>query len=194
MLATIQKGEAASRRDLRAQLVVERLTGIPQDDGYINAAMQRGIDKEADALAAYEAFSGCLVQRAGFLAHGELAAGVSLDGYVGDFHGIVEVKCPKSATHLNALRSRAVPTEYAPQVLHGLWMTGASWCDWVSFDDRFPERLQLLIVRVVRNQFEVMAYERTVLTFLESVDREYQEAVGLSVSSALVPAQMHAVT
>jgi hypothetical protein len=60
MLATIKSGEAAARRDLRTQLVVERLTGQPQEDAYVNAAMQWGIDHEAEAFAAYEAESGNL--------------------------------------------------------------------------------------------------------------------------------------
>ena len=48
LLATLKRGgEAAARRQLRAQLVVERLTGAPQDDVYVTAALQRGIDAGA---------------------------------------------------------------------------------------------------------------------------------------------------
>ena len=73
---------------------------------------------------------------------------------------------------------------YKPQVLHNLWMSGAQWCDWVSFDDRFPVPLQLVVVRVPRVDFEVMTYERTVRAFLDEVEREYQEALQLGAMTA----------
>src|SRR6185295_6009416 len=82
MMATIKSGEAASRRDLRLQLVLERLTGTVQDDGYVSADMRRGIAREPAALAAYEVATGHLVQTTGFLQHDTLPAGCSLDGHV----------------------------------------------------------------------------------------------------------------
>src|SRR5690348_5803085 len=100
MLATIKSGEAAARRDLRLQLVCERLTGAAQEDPFVNAAMLRGIECEPLAFAAYEARTGLLAQRTGFLAHTSIMAGCSLDGHIGQFDGLLEVKCPKSATHL----------------------------------------------------------------------------------------------
>ena len=103
------------------------MTGIPQDDdnGFVNAAMQRGIDMEGAAIEAYEAATGALVRRTGFISHDELAAGCSLDGDIDDCTGILEVKCPKSATHLATVRSGAVPSSYLPQITHNLWVTGA---------------------------------------------------------------------
>src|SRR5512139_3251443 len=123
MLATIRTGEAAARRDLRLQLVCERLTHVSQENGYINADMQWGIDHEDEARATYEGERGVLVRQTGFLSHAELEAGASLDGDVDDFAGIVEIKCPKSATHLRYLRAGVVPAEYlGGQVTHNLWL------------------------------------------------------------------------
>ena len=185
MLATIKSGEAAARRDLRAQLVVERLTGQSQEDGYINAVMQRGIDLEPDAFAAYEAHSGHLVRRTGFLSHPTLMVGCSLDGDVDDFAGIVEVKCPKSATHLEYLKSgRVVPSRHVPQITHNLWITGAQWCDFVSYDDRFPPELQLWVVRVPRDEAAIKSYELAVSLFLSEVDREVATVRGLMPTAA----------
>jgi putative phage-type endonuclease len=138
MLSTIKTGEAAARRDLRMQLVCERLTNTLQEDAFINAAMQRGIDCEPLAFNAYEARTGNVAVRTGFLAHDDYLIGCSLDGHVGNFAGIVEMKCPKSATHLRYLRANVVPSDYLPQITHNLWVTGAEWCDFLSFDDRFP--------------------------------------------------------
>lgn len=172
MLATIKSGEAAARRDLRTQLVVERLTGQPQEDTFVNAAMQWGIEHEADAFAAYEAQSGNLVRRTGFLTHTDHLVGCSLDGDVDDFAGIVEIKCPKSATHLGYLRANAVPPNHLPQIQHNLWVTGAQWCDFVSYDPRFPEHLRLFVQRVPRVEIDIVAYEKCALKFLAEVDAE----------------------
>jgi hypothetical protein len=179
MLATIKSGEAAARRDLRARLVVERLTGQPQEDGYTNAVMQRGIDLEPAAFAAYEAHTGRMARRTGFLTHDSLMAGCSLDGDVDNFAGIVEMKCPKSATHLGYLRSGVVPANHLPQILHNLWISGAQWCDFVSFDDRFPEGLQFFCVRVPRVEIDVLAYAKCAEKFLAEVNEELDSVRGL---------------
>ena len=178
MMATIKTGEAAARRDLRVQLVVERLTGQPQDDGYINAAMQRGIDKEADAFAAYEALTGNLARPVGFVAHDTLRAGCSPDGLVGD-DGLLELKCPKSATHLAYLRAKTLPKDYLYQLQHAMWITGARWADFLSFDDRFPSELQVFHVRVTRNETDIAAYEVMARAFLSEVERELEAVQAL---------------
>ncbi len=185
MLATIKTGEAAARRDLRLQIVCERLTGQSQDDVFINKEMQRGIDREADARAAYEAATGLLVQPVGFIAHPELPTGASPDGEIGNFTGLVELKCPKSSTHLSYLRSRTVPKDYLAQIQHQLWLTGAQWCDFASFDDRFPPALQLFITRVTRDQVDLKAYELLVRMFLAEVDREYESVAQLAQMAAV---------
>ena len=172
MLATVKTGEAAARRDLRIQLVVERLTATRQDDGFVNAAMQRGIDCEPLAYAAYQALTGEIAERTGFLSHNTRMVGCSLDGHVGDFDGILEVKCPNSATHLTYLRSQKVPNAYLPQITHNLWVTGAAWCDFLSFDDRFGPALAIFLVRVARSEVDIDAYEQAALAFLEEVAAE----------------------
>jgi hypothetical protein len=172
MLATIKSGEAAARRDYRMQLVCERVTGQPQDEGFVNAAMQRGIDLEARAFAAYEAVTGQMAQQTGFLEHPSLMAGCSLDGHLGQFEGLLSLKCPKSATHLSYLRAGVMPPQYLPQMLHELWITGAQYYDFLSFDDRFPPELQVFYVRVPRNDQVVQEYETKALQFLAEVDKE----------------------
>jgi predicted phage-related endonuclease len=170
MLSAIKSGEAAARRDLRTRLVCERLTGLPQEDAYTNAAMQRGIDCEPLALAAYEAQSGHLVQATGFLSSPDLMIGCSLDGHVGNFVGIVEAKCPKSSTHLRYLHTGGVPAEYLPQIRHNLCVTGAEWCDFVSWDDRFPAHLETFIARVYAKDLDIAGYEKKARAFLAEVD------------------------
>lgn len=180
MLAKVKSGEAAARRDLRTQLVCERLTGAPQDDPYVNGAMLRGIDCEPQAFAAYEALTGQMAVRTGFLSHTSVMAGCSLDGHIGDFEGILELKCPKSATHLSYLRSGQVPANYLPQITHNLWISGAAYCDFLSFDDRFPAPLQTFYRRVMREDVDVLAYELAATLFLSEVEKEAQSVRSLA--------------
>jgi hypothetical protein len=179
MLATIKTGEAAARRDLRVQLVCERLTQSVQEDGFINAAMAWGIDQEPAAFAAYEALTGLVAQRTGFLSHDALMVGCSLDGHVGDFEGICEFKCPKSATHLKYLRGKILPMDYLPQIRHNLWVSGAKWADFMSYDPRFPAHLQTFLVRVEASTLDLAAYQRAVESFLAEVDAEVEAVRGL---------------
>jgi len=175
VLATIKSGEAAARRDYRLQLTTERLTGQPQDDTFVNAAMQWGIDQEANAFAAYEAQQGVMVRRTGFLACSDRMIGCSLDGDVDDFTGLVELKCPKSATHLKYLKAGVVPSEHLPQIVHNLLVTNAQWCDFVSYDPRFPPALQLFVVRVNRDGAQLASYELALSLFLNEVERDVNE-------------------
>lgn len=170
MLATIKSGEAAARRNLRVRLVLERLTGVSQDDTFQTRDMARGIELEPAAIAAYEAETGEFVRRVGFLQHHALMAGCSLDGLVAG-GGILEIKCPRSANHLEYLRGE-VPLEYVHQCQHNLWLSGADWCDFVSYDPRFPAGLQLKITRLTMTDQQRRAYELLVRLFLTEVDKE----------------------
>lgn len=172
MTATIQKGEAAARKNLRTQLVLERLTGVSQESGFVNQAMQQGVEREPDALLWYEAETGQLVQRTGFIEHDTLAAGASLDGHVGELEGVVECKCPIASTHLEFLETGKIPGAYLDQITHQLWITGAAWCDYVSFHPDFPEGLRLKILRVQRDERAIAAYAEKAAAFLAEVDQK----------------------
>jgi predicted phage-related endonuclease len=164
-------GEPAVRRDLRVQLAIETLTGKPvQNDVYVSAAMQRGIDLEGKARDAYEAATGNIVRQTGFVTHPVLQGiGCSLDGDIRNFEGILEIKCPKSATMVGYWTEGGLPTEYVPQVMHNMLVTGAAWCDFAAYDDRMPEGLEFFMVRVTREQLQLDEYEAKVLAFIREV-------------------------
>jgi predicted phage-related endonuclease len=184
MLATISKGEAAARRNLRARLALERVTGKTLERDFQSQAMKDGVDREADALAEYEVLTGRLVVRTGFLKHNELMAGASLDGALDDFSGIVEAKSPLHATHLEYLRTGRVPLDYMRQLTHQLWLTGAQWCDWFSFQPDFPPALRVKLVRVKREDVDLAAYELALRLFLSEVDAEHAEIAALAKAVA----------
>lgn len=174
------KGEAASRRNLRTQLVLERLTGKPQDSGFVSPDMERGTLLEPDAAAAYEAETGRLVSFVGFCAHDELLAGCSPDGLTED--GLIEIKAPKAATHLEYLRGE-LPAEYRLQILHSLWITGKAWGDFVSYHPDFPPELRLKITRVSAAHLDFKAHELNVRLFLSEVEQEVEAVRGLTAGA-----------
>lgn len=162
--------ESAYRKNYRSDLVVERLTG-QKDWTFTSSAMQWGIDNEPIAKDAYMSETGNEVTDAPFVEHPLLAAGASPDGYVGQ-DGLVEIKCPNTATHIETLMKRRVPFQYLAQVQGQMWITGRKWCDFVSFDPRLPVNAQLFILRVERDDDYITSLEDGITDFLEEVDKE----------------------
>jgi putative phage-type endonuclease len=160
--------DTQARKGYITQLVTERLTGQSQDF-YTNADMQRGIEVEPVARAAYQA-SNELVDEVGFIKHPTILwFGASPDGLVGS-DGLVEIKCPRSTTHLEYIQANKPPAKYIPQMLAQLSCTGRKWVDFVSFDNRFPEHLQLFVVRFQPSAEELEQFESKVKAFLSEVN------------------------
>lgn len=172
-MAKIKTGEAATRRKYRIQLATERLTGKPVT-GYINAAMQWGTQTEPEARMAYEAAKGVIVTETGFCKHPTIEfCGASPDGLVGS-DGLVEFKCPESTTHLEWMEAGKAPAEHIPQIQGQMWVLDRQWVDFVSYDPRFPEQLQLFIVRVHRDDNYIANLEKEIVDFLAGVDQMVQ--------------------
>lgn len=170
VMAVIKSGEAASRRNYRAKLVVERLTGKPVK-GFVTKAMEQGTEREPLARVAYEAETGNSVSEVGLCRHDTLECGASPDGLIGDKGGL-EIKCPELATHLEYLRLKTVPADYFWQVQGGLWITGREWWDFVSFNPDFPENLQLAVRRVQRDEDAIKRLSAEVARFMDEVRAE----------------------
>ena len=171
IIAKTKTGPAASRANYMAQLIAERLTGEVQES-YTNAAMQWGTEKEPDARAAYEFRSDVTVEQIGFVIHPTIAnSGASPDGLVVT-DGLVEIKCPNTATHIETLQGRSVPGKYVTQIQWQLACTGRNWCDYVSFDPRMPESMSLFISRVERDDRTIADLEAQVSEFLSELDRK----------------------
>ena len=174
MMARTKSGWGASRATYEAELVAERLTGIPAEH-YTNAAMQWGTDHEPQARAIYAFLAGVEVTEAGFVRHPTIRyAGCSPDGLVGT-DGLVEFKCPSTATHIATLRSGAVPDRYLKQMQFQMACTGRAWCDFVSFDPRMPTDLQMFTRRVPRDAEAIAEIEREVVAFLDGVENIISE-------------------
>lgn len=167
VLAKIKSGESASRKNYKMELVVQRLTN-KQGESFTNAAMEWGTEQEPFARMAYEAHTGTFVKEEGFVDHPTIEGfGCSPDGIVGE--GLIEIKCPNTANHIETVLENKVPSKYIPQMQCQMACTGAKWCDFVSFDPRVPEDLQLFVVRVERDQEYIDAMEVEVKQFLSEV-------------------------
>ncbi len=181
VIAKTKTGYSTSRENYMVELVLERLTGQRQES-FTNSAMQWGTDTEPLARAAYEAKTGEIVDETSMVEHPRIAmAGASPDGLInGD--GLLEIKCPNSATHIQTLRCKKPQSKYVTQMMWQMACTERQWCDFASFDPRMPAGLQLFVTRIHRDEKVINELEEEVFSFLIDVEKEvdflrnYQEA------------------
>lgn len=174
LMAKTKTGYGAGRANLMAQLIAEKLTGV-SDDSYTNAAMAWGTEHEAEARAAYVFHCGLPVAEVGFIDHPHVPdSGASPDGTVGD-DGLVEIKCPNTATHIDTLLSKAVPGKYVKQMLWQMACTGRKWADYCSYDPRMPANLSLFVKRVAFDAEAVKEMESEVVSFLAEMNVKIEQ-------------------
>lgn len=171
VIARTKTGYGASRANYAAELIAERLTNTTAPS-FTNAAMQWGTDQEPNARSAYEQATGVVVDLIGFVDHPEVAmSGASPDGLI-SVDGLVEIKCPNTATHLETLLGGKVPEKYNTQMQWQMACTGRAWCDFVSFDPRLPSSMSLFIRRVTRDVSMILDLETEVSLFLREIDEK----------------------
>lgn len=169
MMARTKSGWGATRANYAAQIVAERLTGTVSE-GFSSPAMRHGTETEPEARRAYEFFVDCDVQQTGFVPHPTIAmTGASPDGCVGT-DGMLELKCPNTATHIDTLLSGTIPDRYIKQMQWQMACCGRAWCDFASYDNRMPERMRLFVKRVPRDDEMIAMLEAEVTAFLAEVD------------------------
>lgn len=167
VIARTKTGWGASRANYAAELIAERLTGVAAE-GFTNAAMQWGTDQEPNARMAYEFMHDVTVEQIAFVIHPSIPdAGASPDGLVGE-SGLVEIKCPNTATHIDTLIKQEIPAKYVTQMMWQMACTGRQWCDFVSYDPRLPESMQLFVKRIERNDDMITDLEDAVRLFLDT--------------------------
>lgn len=165
VVAKTRNGWGASRANYMAQLVAERLTGA-RTEGFTSADMLWGIEKEPQAIAMYCFEQDAEVEPVDFIDHPTIdMSGASPDGCVVG-GGLIEVKCPKTATHIETLLTGTIDTRYILQMQWQMACTGAEWCDFASFDPRMPADLQLWVKRVERDGEKIAELEEQVRVFL----------------------------
>lgn len=169
VISKTKSGYSTSRANYMTELALERITGARQES-FTNAAMQWGTATEPLARAAYEAETGEIVDEVPMIDHQTIAmTGASPDGLVGSA-GLIEIKCPNSATHMETLLSGKPAGKYITQMMWQMACTKRQWCDFASFDPRFPQHLQLFVTRIARDDVTVKSLENEVSQFLKELD------------------------
>jgi putative phage-type endonuclease len=180
VMAKTKTGYSATRESYMTQLVCERLSG-QKAESFTNAAIQHGIDTEPLARSAYEAYADVMVEEVGFVQHPRIEmAGASPDGYVGLF-GCIEIKAPQTSTHIETLLTEAIPSKYYAQMQWQMACAQRQWCDYVSFDPRIRQDLQLFVKRVEFDAPYVATLEEEVIKFLKEVDEKVSKLNNLKV-------------
>ena len=170
ILAKTKSGASASRGNYLIELALQRVTKTIEES-YSNSAMEWGVATEPQARVAYEVSTGNFVDQIAFVNHPTIEGfGCSPDGLVGE--GLIEIKCPNSATHWSYIKANEPPQKYIIQMQAQMAVTGAKWCDFVSFDPRMPERSQLLIIRINRDEEFIAEMENDIKQFLNEVEVE----------------------
>jgi putative phage-type endonuclease len=173
VLAKTKTGVSASRGNYLIELALQRVTGVIEPS-FTNDAMQRGIDEEPRARAAYEVQSNNFVDQVAFIDHPTIKGfGCSPDGLI-DTDGIVEIKNPNSSTHWATIKANEIPNKYYIQMMAQLSCTGREWNDYVSFDSRFPDRSQLFVKRLHRDDKYIAEMESEIVKFLDEVNSEVE--------------------
>jgi putative phage-type endonuclease len=171
VIARTKTGWGASRANYLAELVAERLTGVPAES-YVNGAMIWGTEKEPEARFAYSFHANAEVVQVGFVPHPQIAmSGASPDGLIGD-DGLVELKCPNTATHIDTLLGQKVPEKYVTQMQWQMACTERAYCDFVSYDPRLPVEMRLFASRVERDDKAIAEMETIVAGFLAELDEK----------------------
>ncbi len=178
VVAKTKTGYGASRANYMAELIAERLTGAPAER-YTNAAMAWGTEKEPEARALYEFLTDAEITQVGFVPHPTISmSGASPDGLVSD-DGLVEIKCPNTATHIDTLLGQSIPAKYETQMQWQMACTGRQWCDFVSYDPRMPDSMRLFVKRVERDSLIIDDLSFDVSTFLVELDHKVENLLAL---------------
>lgn len=178
LMAKTKSGYSTSRANYMTELAIQLLTGVVEQ-GFNSTAMQWGTDNEGKARDAYSFFTGNTVEEIAFINHPTIKqAGASPDGLVGD-DGLVEIKCPNSNTHCATLLTGKIKNEYLLQMQWQMACSDREWCDFVSYDPRFPEELVIFIKRVARDDKLIAEITDEVTKFLTELNDKLAKLNGL---------------
>lgn len=167
-----KSGVSASRATYKGELVAERLSGFVSGSDFKSKAMEWGHEQEDKARDFYAFLRDVEPVKVGFVLHPTIEfAGASPDRLIGE-DGLLEIKCPNSATHIATLLGAPIDPDYAKQMQWQMACTGRRWCDFVSFDPRLPPDMQIHIQRVPRDPIQIAEFEQAARVFLAEVEED----------------------
>ena len=171
-----KSGVSATRANMLAKKLLERLTGVVAPT-YQSKAMLDGIEREADARAAYCSMYDVAVETIGLVAHPTIPwTHASPDG-VGE--RLVEIKCPEPAEHLRTLLTEKIDRDYLVQMQWQMACSGRARCDYVSYNPDFPAAMQLYVQPVDRDEAWIAELEAAARKFLAELDEKLASLVAI---------------
>lgn len=160
-----------TRQSYMYEIASEILTETPQEV-FTNQYMEWGTLTEPLAREHYSQIIGLEVSQVGFVEHNDFI-GCSPDGIVsGD--GLLEIKCPKTSTHIEYVLSGEFPSQYKSQVQGQLWVCQKNWCDFVSFDPRIKTKDKIFKIRVERDEQYIKMLDEEVSRFVFELENLIQ--------------------
>lgn len=167
--------KTAGYQDYALQLALERKTGLIEPEPFFSKEMKRGVEMESWGREIIEIDYGVCIRQTGFARHNTLMIGMSFDGDINDFESFVEIKMPKSKTHINYLRAKVLPSEYKPQVMHGHLVSSAKHSIFCSGDDRLGQGLDRFYHESNVNDLPMYEYQKALEKFLDQVENTTAE-------------------
>lgn len=166
--------------DLVYKLIAEIETEQSQEKDYVSQDMERGTEYEPFAADKYTDVTGIKTEKVGFIQCSTYPLlGFSPDRVVfkGDkIIGGVEIKCPKTSTHVKRIIQSKLPADHKEQVyLPFLICPDVQWWDFVSFDDRFRKK-PIFIHRTHRENIlgELNEMGEVVRKFFEKLEKKME--------------------
>ena len=150
----LKKMLANDNLSLIDELIAEEETGLTDDDDFVSEEMQRGIDLEPLAIQEYSNITGHEVDHPCLIQSDEWPIlMMSPDGYIGTT-GAVEIKCPKTKTHIKYIRQGKIPNDYKEQIwCYFMVNPDLQWLDFVSYDPRLTKK-PIWILHITREQVQ----------------------------------------
>lgn len=165
------KGDFTERaKNYAFRLAVERISGVPLDEGFETWQMKRGHELEPEARAEHEEQAGVVVQRCGFVATDDGVFGASADGFIGEEEGS-EYKCLVSPEGLRDVLLANDISEFTDQVQGCMWLTGRKRWHFALYCPALrPIGKQLYWKVISRDEEYIAALEAELLQFKALVD------------------------
>lgn len=179
--AVMAKGQGKTRGAYLRRILSERLTGKPIESkayGAWQANLDRGHEQEPFGKMSFEALTGEFVEEVGFVAHPEIMAGCSPDGFLGEDGG-VELKSVIPTVQIETILAGGYPSEHRPQIQGSMWLCNRRWWKFASFCPDMPAHLRLYVFRVERDETYIRQLEAEIRVFLAEIDQLQAKLMGL---------------
>lgn len=163
-------------KDYAFRIAIERISGMPLDEGFETWQMRRGHELEPEARMEHEALTGLLVERAGFVTTDDGAFGASADGLI-DLDGGSEYKAFLAPEKLRPILLDKDIDDVRDQAQGCMWICGRSWWHVGLYCPALAKaEKQFTLVEVKRDDDFIEAMERDLIEFAEFVD-QYEAAL-----------------